>query len=66
MNFHTGRNKQFSHLSKGTNGMGTPGYRLKTADVIVGQRYSSENIFENDAEEDQSEYKSKVANSDPT
>jgi len=46
--------------------MGTPGHRVKTADVIVGQRYSSENIFENDKEEDESEYKSKVANTDPT
>lgn len=61
MNFHSGRNKQFSHLA-----MGAPGHRVKTADVIVGQRYSSENIFENDKEEDESEYKSKVANTDPT
>jgi hypothetical protein len=57
LNFHSGRNKQFSNLAMEV----TPSLRLKTADIIVGQRYSSENIFENDKEEDESEYKSKVA-----
>jgi hypothetical protein len=56
LNFHSGRNKQFSNLAMEV----TPSLRLKTADIIVGQRYSSENIFENDKEEDESEYKSKV------